>query len=408
MLKTKIRVLIVDDSGTTRSLITKYLGDNYEAIHAVNGEEGWRIVEQDEAVSLVFADMHMPVLNGMLLLKRMRESEIERISSLPVIIITGHEDSEVAKRASYNIGATDFLSKPFDRVDILCHAGSYTRDNRAITTLEKDTARNVLTDLYHNKLLSTFGNKAISFGARHGIHVSIMYIQIADADRMIAAHGNILLDKIVDKITALLNESLRKEELIASIGNGRFAVVLPATKAFKANIVASRLQHAVERLSFQLSDLAVKVKLAIGISSTESSEAVTHYLTFGEYCIQAAHALRMSLESRNSRVVRFDETYEKKVMDESMRDRDTKLLAAEQYPPAEEHTVTSDGLGDIFADILVGDYGKIPASYLATLIEPLEKFLAYAREADESAAVKAVDMQQSPDHFDDARTAEKS
>ena len=401
MLKNKIRVLIVDDSATTRSLIAKYLGEHYEAVHACDGEEGWGIVERDESISLVFADMHMPVLNGMLLLKRMRESDNEHIASLPVIIITGREDSEAAKRASYNIGATDFLSKPFDKTDILCHAGSYTRSDRAITMLEKDTARIVLTELYQHSVLYAFGNKAISFAVRHRLHVSIMYIQIVDTDRLIATHGEILFEKIVDKITALLNESLRKEELIAAVGNGRFVIVLPATKAFKANIVASRLQHAVDRLSFQLSNLAVKVKLATGISSTESSEADTHYLTFGEYCIQCAHALRMSLESRNNRIVRFDETYEKKVMDDSRRDDITKAHTAERNPSAEAYTPFPDTVDDVFADILGGDYSKIPASCFATLIEPLEKFLAYAREANENTAHHAAHTRHYPVHVDD-------
>lgn len=404
MLNSKIRVLIVDDSPTTRSLIVKYLGEDYETVHAGNGEEGWRIIEQDESISLVFADMHMPVLNGMLLLKRMRESETERISSLPVIIITGREDSEAAKRASYNIGATDFLRKPFDRTDILCHAGSYTRDDRAVTTLEKNTARIVLTDLHNNRPLSEFGNRSISFAASHGLHVSVMYMQIVDADRMIAAHGKALLDKIVDKITMLLNESLRKEELVASIGNGGFAVVLPATKAFKANIVASRLQHAVDRLSFQLPNLSVRVKLATGISSTESSETNTRYLTFGEYCIQAAHALRMSLENRNNRIVRFDETYEKNVMDESGHGSEADLLAADAYPVTPECTPASDGFGDILANILIGDYSRIPASCLATLIEPLEKFLVYARTANQDTVAEDAEIRQYPVHSGDART----
>lgn len=393
----KTRVLIVDDSSTTRLLIAKFLGDNYEAIHAGNGEEGWQLVEQDESISLVFADMHMPVLNGMLLLKRMRESGIERLSSMPVIIITGREDSEVAKRASYNLGATDFLSKPFDKTDILCHAGTYTRDNRAITELEKDTARDVLTSLQENTVLSTFGNKSISFAERHGLHVSIMYLQIADVEHMTEIHGRKPLEQIIDKIESLLNDSLRKEEIIASTGNARFVIVLPATKAFKANLVASRLQRAVDRLSFQLSDTTVKVKLAAGISSTES-DTVTNYLTFGEYCIQAAHALRMSLESKNIRVVRFDETYEKKIMDEFKRDSHTDKTAERQYAAADESKAIPNGFGDIFTDILAGDYSRIPSSYLSTMIEPLENFLEYARSYDKPQPDEESGIQKYPTH----------
>ena len=57
--------------------------------------------------------MHMPVMNGMMLLQTIRESDCERIANLPVIMITGHEDTEAAKKATHNLGATDFLGKTF-------------------------------------------------------------------------------------------------------------------------------------------------------------------------------------------------------------------------------------------------------------------------------------------------------
>jgi len=160
-LNSKIKVLIIDDSATTRSLIQKYLVESYDCLEASNGEAGWDVLLNDTSISLVFADMHMPVLNGMLLLKRIRESDIERISNIPVIIITGREDSSVAKRASYNMGATDFLSKPLIRSDIIRCAGSYTWRDKQNTPIECNVAQSVLNELRENHMLSEFGNKAV-------------------------------------------------------------------------------------------------------------------------------------------------------------------------------------------------------------------------------------------------------
>jgi diguanylate cyclase (GGDEF)-like protein len=310
-MKSRIKVLIIDDSATTRALIRKYLGMNYDCLEAGNGEEGWDALISDRSISLVFADMHMPVLNGMLLLKRIRESDVERISNIPVIIITGREDSSVAKRASYNIGATDFLSKPFVRSDIICCAGSCTWQDREETPIESDVAQDVLNGLCENHMLSESGNKAIFFAERHKMHVSVMYIQVAGIEKLVEKHGIELTGNAADKINTYLNESLRKEEIATPVGIGKYIVVLQATSAFKANILATRLQQTIHALSFELSGHATEINLAIGITSTESSDPAAKFLSFGEYCIQARYALNMSLEHRNNRVTRFDETYER-------------------------------------------------------------------------------------------------
>jgi diguanylate cyclase (GGDEF)-like protein len=386
----KIKVLIVDDSLTVRSMIAKHLNDSYECVMASDGEEGWTALLEDESITLVFADMHMPVLNGMLLLKRMRESDIERIASIPVIIITGHEDCDAAKRASYNVGATDFISKPFVRSEILCCAGSYTRQDGVITAVENEIAQDVLGRLHENPILHKFGNKTIAYSDRHDIHASVMYVQIAHVEEMIERHGSKLINKVAEEIRELLENSLREEEIVSVVGTGKFAVVLPGTKIFKANIVASRLRQAVDLLSFQFADSVEKFKLAIGMTSTESCDAVTRYLTFGEYCIQAQHALNMSLESRNSRIVRFDETYEKNMQSEAVHE---KVRYKRDLANIQKEGVRILGAGDIsetFSDILSGNYSKIPASELSEMIEPLEKFLEHAKTVCKTGDMKKV------------------
>lgn len=386
----KIKVLIVDDSLTVQSMIAKHLNNSaYECVMASNGEDGWTALLEDESITLVFADMHMPVLNGMLLLQRMRESDIERLQSMPVIMITGHEDSEAAKRASYKVGATDFISKPFVQSEILCCAGSYTRQGRVITARENEIAKEVLSVLHEKDFLCEFGNKTISYSERHDVHASVLYIQVAHVEQMTDKYGSENMAKVSDGIYGLLENSLRAEEIVSALGTGKYAVILPNTKIFKANIAARRLQQVADQLSFQFADGLEKVKLAIGITSTESCEADTHYLTFGEYCIQSQHALNMSLESRSNRIVRFDETYEKTLRDEAVPESDRNKHVPRDVTDKELNLSVMGDINEKFLDILNGDYSQIPASVLSELIEPLEKFLEYAR-AGEVDNVKKV------------------
>lgn len=142
--QSKINILVVDDSTTIRRSIISHLGDKYVTHEAVDGEAAWKLLQSNQSISLVFADMHMPVMNGMLLLKKIRTSESERIASLPVIIITGYENADAARRASYNIGATDFISKPFDAYEILTKVGSYTKLDKKLAVKKSEITRSTL------------------------------------------------------------------------------------------------------------------------------------------------------------------------------------------------------------------------------------------------------------------------
>jgi len=377
MSDAKQEILIVDDSPTIRAAIGKHLGEEYITHFATDGEKGWKLLQSNESIALVFADMHMPVMNGMLLLQKIREAECERVSSIPVIMITGHEDSDAAKKASHNIGATDFISKPFDKIDILSRARSYTSLSKQISELEKKAAHDTLTGLYSNRMLLEFGNKSLSFEKRHNMATSVLYVEVADTQKLIEKYGSRITNTIITTVAGLLESSVRKEELVAHINDGKFAIILPNTKAFKAHIVATRLKQSVEDLAFDISSVKIHTSLAVGLCSTEV-EQTADKLSFEEYCVQAAQALATSLESKNHRIIRYDETYEKKIGDEKGTYAFTTPAVVNTAESDEE---SIDAFGDFFSGILSGDYSSIPTDFLPTLIEPLESILEYAHAA---------------------------
>ncbi len=367
-------ILIVEESSKIRATIAEYLGDEYIIYYANDGEEGWKLLQSNESISLVFTDMHMVVMNGMLLLQKIREAGCERMANLPVIMITSDEESEESKQAALNIGATDFIHKPFEKIDILSRTRSYTKFNQQIANLEKKAAYDTLTGLYSNHMLLDFGHKTISFANRHNIDASVLYVEIADTQKLIETHGSKSTGTIVTTVAGLLEESIRKEEMVAHLDDGRFAIVLPKTKSFMAHIVASRVKEAVEDLVFNISNIRIQVSLAVGLCSTEAGDK-SDKLAFEEYCVNAAHALAASLETSNRRIVRYDETYEKMIGD----NQSTHTLSSHEFAGSTDNEQDIvEVYTEYFSSILGGDYSNIPPEHLPMLIEQLESFFEYA------------------------------
>ncbi len=107
-----MRILVVDDSRVARNIVKNMLKSMYNVeegiVEATNGEEAWSLL-QGGPVDLMLLDWNMALLNGIDLLRRMRQDP--RFKALPVIMVT----SEAAK---YNVieavkaGVNDYLIKP--------------------------------------------------------------------------------------------------------------------------------------------------------------------------------------------------------------------------------------------------------------------------------------------------------
>lgn len=101
-------VLVVDDSRAIRSVVKIGIrGVVDECLEAGNGEEALQILEQ-AAVDLVISDAHMPVLDGLGLLRRLRESARPALRDIPVVVLSADDALAPAARQA---GATDFLWK---------------------------------------------------------------------------------------------------------------------------------------------------------------------------------------------------------------------------------------------------------------------------------------------------------
>ena len=107
----KQRILIADDSEMNRAILTEMLGEKYEILEAENGQQAIEMIERNSDIDLLLLDIMMPVKDGFDVLAAM--NQYHWIDELPVIMISAESATSFVERA-YDLGATDYISRPFD------------------------------------------------------------------------------------------------------------------------------------------------------------------------------------------------------------------------------------------------------------------------------------------------------
>ena len=170
----KQQVLIVDDSKINREILTEMLNDDFRIIEATDGVEGIEKIEQyGTGIAIVLLDIVMPNMDGYGVLNYMNKNHW--IEDIPVIMISG-EDSENCVRKAYELGVSDYISRPFDMKIVYQRVVNtiklYTKQRRLI--------RMVTDQIYrrenNNKILISILSHIVEFrngeSGSHVIHIN--------------------------------------------------------------------------------------------------------------------------------------------------------------------------------------------------------------------------------------------
>lgn len=121
-MENQYRILVVEDDKEIREGILIYLkNQGYLVFQAENGLEGLKVIEQ-EKIHLAIVDIMMPVMDGITMLMKLRETNHE----FPVIMLSAKSE-EVDKIMGLNMGADDYVTKPFTPLKLLARVNSHLR-----------------------------------------------------------------------------------------------------------------------------------------------------------------------------------------------------------------------------------------------------------------------------------------
>lgn len=114
-------ILICDDEKDIVNALKIYLSNsNYKFYEAQNGQEALEIIQKEE-IHLVLLDIMMPVMDGITALSKMRE-----ITNIPIILLTAKSE-DIDKILGLNLGADDYITKPFNPLEVAARVNSQLR-----------------------------------------------------------------------------------------------------------------------------------------------------------------------------------------------------------------------------------------------------------------------------------------
>jgi len=301
----KPRILAVDDSRVMRRAMTKVLSKDYDVVESENGEDAWTILLNDDSIQIVFTDLSMPFLDGYGLLERMRTSDDAHLNEMPVIIITGNDDDDDAKQEALDKGANDFITKPFDSIQLQARAKAHITHKQTTTKLTDKLATQATTDattgLGGQQYFCKVGEETLSYANRHGGQFIIVRMDIDGFNNIFIKHGKKIIDHMLQTIGENFTQLVRQEDTIARIGVSKFALILKETNMDEAITLADRIREEIQGLdyTFPESDNVIKLTISTGLYEPELNTE----LSFKELVTEAEKYLTEAVSAGGNRLV---------------------------------------------------------------------------------------------------------
>jgi two-component system cell cycle response regulator len=263
------RILIVDDQEPNVSLLKQLLSEaGYTRVSSTMNSREVCALHLENPYDLILLDLQMPGLDGFQVMAALKTNESD--SYLPVIVITAQPGH---KLRALQAGAKDFVSKPFDLVEVKTRIrnmlevrllykklGNYTKE------LEQKALYDSMTGLPNRGLFDDRLAHAIALATRHAWTLAVMFLDLDRFKCINDTHGHAVGDGVLKEVAKRLLQHARDEDTVCRNGGDEFLYVLMNPRGGE-NIqrIAESLVKAIGQ-PIDMGELRPVIKASIGIA----------------------------------------------------------------------------------------------------------------------------------------------
>jgi len=277
----ELRVLVADDDAGCRLVLRATVARlGHECRVAADGDEAWRLFQEDQPDVLI-TDWMMPGLDGPELCRRVRQLDTDGYTYVILATALGEHENVLE---GMEAGADDYLTKPISPFDVrarLVAARRVTELHRELDRLHAELTAQARTDALTglgNRLrlhedLEAMHDRAVRYG--HAYCVGIC--DIDDFKQFNDTYGHQAGDDALRKIGQVLNDQSRTGDSAYRYGGEEFLIVLPAQSLPEAMVVLERIRASVQALAIphRTSRAGQVVTISVGISAWEHEQLDT-------------------------------------------------------------------------------------------------------------------------------------
>ena len=282
-------ILAIDDESTTLEVLEAIFASDMDFIAAGSGEEGLNRALTD-LPDLILLDLIMPNIGGFEILDTLKKNTETR--NIPVIVITA-DTEETTEERCFNLGAADFVSKPFKSVIIKARVRNQLQVVSQFRTIERLGLIDPLTNIRNRRSFNDRLNTEWRRCLREKTPLSFLMVDVDKFKIYNDTYGHPQGDTLL-KSLAVVFESLvrRPADIIARLGGEEFGLLLPDTSLKPAMEIAENIRSSVELLRVLTADgkSETKATVSIGVAALVPAEdiQVNDLITRADECLYQA------------------------------------------------------------------------------------------------------------------------
>lgn len=271
-----MKILIAEDDPITRKLILRTLrGQPQQLLDAEDGVQAWEIY-QNERPELIITDWLMPGMDGLELLGRIRASNQDRSIQPYILMLTAKAETSDLK-AGFDEGASDFISKPFQPIELTARLKVGIQNQTFARELEqarRESEHLALTD----PLTGLMNRRALLDNLRTDEDRALrgrqpLSVILTDVDRFKAVNddfGHNTGDRALQVVSDALRAGVRTGDHVGRWGGEEFLILLPNTDLIQAAEVAERCRTLLTRQQVRCDDgRMMRVSSSFGVASAD-------------------------------------------------------------------------------------------------------------------------------------------
>jgi len=261
-------MLAIDDSPAIHALLRARLKDEPAELHCANsGEAGLHLAAAIKP-DVVLLDVDMPELDGFEVCRRLKL--IESMANTPIIFLTGAASSE-EKIRGLELGAVDYITKPFDPAEVRARVRAALRLKFMIDLLSQKAQIDALTGLWNRRHFDNRLQAEQSLAKRSSRPLAIIMIDLDHFKSINDRFGHPMGDEVLRRVGLYLVEALRQEDVVCRYGGEEFSVIAP-NGANAAAELAERLRQGIEALHITCNGQPLKVTASFGVAWSEEPD----------------------------------------------------------------------------------------------------------------------------------------